>query len=35
MLLFHLEKQELTGIVWNEFEKKTNKNFSIKKVLKN
>ena len=27
-------KTELTGIVWSEFEKKTNKNFSIKKVLR-
>ena len=25
-------KSELTGVVWNEFEKKTNKNFTIKKV---
>jgi len=25
-------KSELTGVVWDEFEKKTNKNFSIKKV---
>ena len=27
-------KSELTGVVWDEFEKKTNKNFAIKKVLK-
>jgi primosomal protein N' (replication factor Y) (superfamily II helicase) len=27
-------KSELTGIVWSEFEKKTNKNFAIKKVLR-
>ena len=27
-------KTELTGVVWNDFEKKTNKNFSIKKVIK-
>ena len=27
-------KLELTGVVWDEFEKKTNKNFSIKKVLR-
>ena len=27
-------KTKITGIVWNEFEKKTNKNYSIKKVLK-
>jgi len=27
-------KSELTGVIWNEFEKKTNKNFAIKKVLK-
>ena len=27
-------KSELTGIVWDEFEKKTNKNFAIKKVLR-
>jgi primosomal protein N' (replication factor Y) (superfamily II helicase) len=27
-------KSELTGVVWNEFEKKTNKNFVIKKVSK-
>jgi len=27
-------KSELTGVVWNEFEKKTNKNFAIKKVLR-
>jgi len=25
-------KSELTGLVWNQFEKKTNKNFTIKKV---
>ena len=25
-------KSELTGVVWDEFEKKTNKNFVIKKV---
>ena len=25
-------KSEFTGVVWNEFEKKTNKNFVIKKV---
>ncbi len=25
-------KSEVTGVVWNEFEKKTNKNFIIKKV---
>ena len=27
-------KTETTGVVWNEFEKKTNKNFEIKKVSK-
>ena len=27
-------KSELTGVVWDEFEKKTNKNFTIKKVLR-
>ena len=27
-------KSEITGVVWNEFEKQTNKNFIIKKVLK-
>tara|TARA_B110000003_G_scaffold91382_1_gene93598 strand:- start:268 stop:729 length:462 start_codon:yes stop_codon:yes gene_type:complete len=27
-------KSELTGVVWDEFEKKNNKNFAIKKVLK-
>jgi primosomal protein N' (replication factor Y) (superfamily II helicase) len=27
-------KSELTGVVWDEFEKKNNKNFSIKKVSK-
>jgi len=27
-------KSEHTGVVWNEFEKKTNKNFTIKKVLR-
>jgi len=27
-------KSELTGIVWDEFEKETNKNFAIKKVLR-
>ena len=27
-------KSKLTGVVWNEFEKKTNKNFAIKKVLR-
>jgi primosomal protein N' (replication factor Y) (superfamily II helicase) len=27
-------KSELTGVVWDEFEKKTNKNFVIKKVLR-
>ena len=26
-------KSNITGVVWNEFEKKTNKQFSIKKVL--
>ena len=26
-------KSKITGVVWNEFEKKTNKKFSIKKVL--
>ena len=25
-------KSELTGVVWDEFEKKTNKNFAIKRV---
>ena len=27
-------KSELTGVVWDHFEKKTNKNFAIKKVSK-
>ncbi|MDB2515043.1 primosomal protein N' [Candidatus Pelagibacter bacterium] len=27
-------KSEVTGVVWSEFEKKTNKNFAIKTVLK-
>ena len=27
-------KSELTGVVWDDFEKKNNKNFTIKKVLK-
>ena len=27
-------KSELTGVVWDEFEKKTGKNFAIKKVLR-
>ena len=27
-------KSELTGVVWDDFEKKTNKNFAIKKVSK-
>jgi len=27
-------KSELTGVVWDDFEKKTNKNFKIKKVLR-
>ena len=27
-------KSELTGVVWDEFEKKTNKIFAIKKVLR-
>ena len=27
-------KTELTGVVWDEFEKKTNKNFKIKKILR-
>ena len=27
-------KVKLTGIVWNDFEKKNNKNFTIKKVIK-
>ena len=27
-------KSELTGVVWDEFEKKTNKNFAIKKVAR-
>ena len=26
-------KSNITGVVWDEFEKKTNKKFSIKKVL--
>ena len=26
-------KSKLTGVVWNEFEKKTNKNFKIKKII--
>jgi len=26
-------KSKITGVVWNEFEKKTNKQFTIKKVL--
>ncbi len=27
-------KSKSTGVVWNEFEKKTNKNFEIKKIIK-
>ena len=27
-------KSKITGVVWNEFEKKTNKNFEVKSVLK-
>ena len=27
-------KSKLTGVVWNEFEKKSKKSFAIKKVLK-
>ena len=27
-------KSKITGVVWNEFEKKNNKNFQIKKILK-
>ena len=27
-------KSKITGVVWNEFEKKNNKNFKIKSVLK-
>ena len=27
-------KSEVTGVVWDDFEKKTNKNFEIKKVSK-
>jgi len=27
-------KTEVTGVVWDEFEKKNNKNFAIKKILK-
>ena len=27
-------KSEFTGVVWDDFEKKTNKNFAIKKVSK-
>ena len=27
-------KSEVTGVVWDDFEKKTNKNFTIKKVLR-
>ena len=27
-------KSEVTGVVWDDFEKKTNKNFAIKKVLR-
>ena len=26
-------KSKITGVVWDEFEKKTNKQFSIRKVL--
>ena len=26
-------KSKITGVVWDEFEKKTNKKFSIKKIL--
>ena len=28
-------KSKMTGIVWNEFEKKNNKNFKVKKIIKN
>ena len=27
-------KSKMTGIVWNEFEKKSNKNFKVKKIIK-
>ena len=27
-------KSEVTGVVWDDFEKKTNKNFAIKKILR-
>jgi primosomal protein N' (replication factor Y) len=27
-------KSKITGVVWDEFEKKNNKNFKIKNVLK-
>ena len=27
-------KSKLTGIVWNEFEKKSNKTFKVKKIIK-
>jgi len=27
-------KTELIGVVWDEFEKKNNKNFKIKKIIK-
>ena len=27
-------KSKITGVVWDEFEKKTNKNFEVKKVIK-
>ena len=27
-------KSKITGVVWDEFEKKNNKNFKIKKIIK-
>ncbi len=34
-VLIPFGKSKITGIVWNEFEKKNNKKFKIKKIIKN
>ena len=32
--MFPFGKSKITGVIWNEFEKKNKKNFQIKKILK-
>ena len=34
MLLFLLENLKITGVVWDEFEKKNNRELQIKKCFK-